>query len=322
MLTDADVSVTISDMPSEVPDGGRAAHQAAMESWLDTKMSVNTRAAYRSDLELFGTWCACQGEIPLTADTATLIAFQAARAAEGDSDSTIRRRWSALSSFFTFAVESDLRSINPSVGIDRPKVVQGDPSPTVQLSEHAIESYRTAAAALDPRLEALVALLVCDGLKVGEALALDIEDVSRRSSTTVITVRRRGESKRIVLDSDTARAIRRCIGKRRAGPVFVSERATQATSPTRLTRFGADHLIRQLRIDAKSEAVTANALRRFHITTRQHSGAGLADIRDGAGLANTRGVRRYLDTTTESPPTASRRASRASVPTQHQPKER
>src|SRR6476620_7767634 len=124
MLTPAHDSVTISGMPSEVPDRSRAAHQAAVESWLDTKTSVNTRAAYRSDLELFGTWCARQGAIPLTADTTTLIAFQAARAAAGDSDSTIRRRWSALSSFYNFAVETDLRSINPSLGIDRPKVVQ------------------------------------------------------------------------------------------------------------------------------------------------------------------------------------------------------
>jgi integrase len=134
---------------------------------------------------------------------------------------------------------------------------------------------------------------VCDGLKVTEALALDIGDVSGRAPATTITVRRRGESKRIVLDHGSARAVRRCIRKRRSGPVFVNERSSKSEAPHRLTRFGADHLIRQLRIDDATEQVTANAWRRFHINSRQAGGDRIDDVRDRAGLANARGVRRY-----------------------------
>jgi integrase/recombinase XerD len=284
----------------------RAALQhATLEGWLSTQISPNTRAAYRSDLETFGNWCAREGAIPLTADTATLIAFQAAREAAGDSASTRRRRWSALSSFYEFAIEHDLRAVNPALGVARPQVVSGDPSPTVQLSEEVVASCRAVAAALDPRLEALVALLVCDGLKVAEALALDIDDVSGRSSATTIIVRRRGESKRVVLDPDTARAVRRCVGKRRSGPVFVSERSSKSGTPHRLTRFGADHLIRQLRTDDTTEQVTANALRRFHISSRQAIDTDLDDVRDRAGLADVRGIRRYIGAATEEPTTES-----------------
>ena len=163
----------------------------------------------------------------------------------------------------------------------------------MRLSDETVASCRAVAAALDPRLEALVALLVCDGLKVTEALALDVDDVSGRAPATTITVRRRGESQRIVLDHDTARAVRRCIGKRRSGPVFVNERSSKSDAPHRLTRFGADHLIRQLRTDDATEQVTANALRRFHINTRQADGDRIDDVRDRAGLANARSVRRY-----------------------------
>lgn len=246
-----------------------AQKHSALERWLGAQSSQNTRAAYRSDLEAFGSWCTREGAIPLTADTATLVAFQAARQAAGDSASTIRRRWSALSSFYDFAVDHNLRSLNPAAGVDRPKVSSGDPSPTARLSADAVANCRDAAAALDPRLEALVALLVCDGLKVAEALALDVGDVSGRSSTITIVVRRRGESKRVVLNKESARAVRRCVGNRRSGPVFVSERSAQGDAPTRLTRFGADYLIRQLRSDDTTEQVTANALRLFHINTRQ-----------------------------------------------------
>jgi len=234
----------------------------------------------------------------LTADPGTLIAFQAARGVAGDSDSTIRRRWSAISSFYDFAVDHDLRATNPALGSDRPKVLSGDPSPTVRLSEETVATCRAVAAALDRRLEALVALLVCDGLKVTEALALDIGDISGKPPQTTITVRRRGQTKRIVLDRDTARAIRRCVGKRRTGPVFVSERSSKADAPSRLTRFGVDHLIRQLRTGETTERVTANALRRFHIEHQLRS-AVLDDVRDRAGLADLRGVRRYVTTEDE-----------------------
>jgi integrase len=239
----------------------------------------------------------------LTADPATLVAFQAAREIAGDSASTIRRRWSAMSSFYDFAVDHHLRSTNPALGADRPKVLAGDPSPTVRLSDEAVATCRAVASALDPRLDALVALLVRDGLKVTEALALDIDDLSGKPPATTITVRRRGESKRIVLDHDSARAVRRCVGKRRSGPVFVSERSSKSSTPLRLTRFGADHLIRQLRTDESTEQVTANALRRFHINQHQLRGTALDDVRDRAGLADVRGVRRYVTRQDEDPST-------------------
>lgn len=274
---------------------------AALDGWLSAKTSPNTQAAYRCDLEAFGTWCAREGAFPLTADTATVVAFQAARAANGDSYSTIRRRWSALSSFFDYAVQHELRAINPTTGVDRPKVVPGDPSPTERLSADVVASYRTAAESLDPRLAALVALLVTDGLKVAEALALDIERVTGRPPAATITVRRRGQPKRIVLDRDSARALRRCIGKRCSGPVFVSERSSKSDTPQRLTRFGADHLIRQLRHKHATATVTANALRRFHINTGQADGAAPDELREGVGLAAIRSLRRYTDNTSEEP---------------------
>ena len=272
--------------------GQAALQRSTLEGWLSTQPSPNTRSAYRSDLDAFGRWCAREGAIPLTADTATLVAFQVARKALGDSASTIRRRWSALSSFYDFAVDRRLTSSNPAVGVDRPKVLAGDPSPTPRLSPEAVAGYRASAAALDPRLEALVALLVSEGLKVGEALTLDIDDISRKPSATTITVRRRGESKRIVLDRDSAKAVRRCVGTRRTGPVFVSERSSTSERPNRLTRFGADHLIRQLRADGETERVTANALRRFHISSRDFSTRSeIAPNKDNAGQRRPRGAK-------------------------------
>jgi hypothetical protein len=54
---------------------------------------------------------------------------------------------------------------------------------------------------------------------MGEALALDIGDVSGRSPRMSVIVRRRDETSRVDLDKDSARAVRRCVTQRPSGPL-------------------------------------------------------------------------------------------------------
>ena len=152
---------------------------------------------------------------------------------------------------------------------------------------------RPVAALLDPRLEALVAMLVRDGIKLGEALAIDVDDISGRPPRTSVTIRRNGKTRRVTLDESTARALRRCAGRRTDQPLFISDHRARTRTPQRLSRFGADHLLRQLRYD-NDERVTANELRRFYITSQHQSGAALDDLRDDAGLSDTRGITRFV----------------------------
>ena len=84
-----------------------------VDTWLAGHASANTRSAYRTDLAMFGRWCAQHHSVPLAADTATLAAFGLARQAAGDSDATMRRRWSSLSSFFQYAVHTGNAASNP-----------------------------------------------------------------------------------------------------------------------------------------------------------------------------------------------------------------
>lgn len=270
----------------------QAVERRLIEAWVERQRSRNTQAAYGTDLKTFGAWCASRGSIVLHADLETMVAFVAAREAAGDSPSTLRRRWSALSSFFDFAIDQNAARTNPLVGVPRPSAVAGNPSTTAQLSAGEVAAYRVVAAAIDPRLDAIVALLVADGLKLGEALALDIDDVKGRPPKTTLTIRRRGGTTRVALDAGSAKAVLRCIGTRNGGPVFLSGVPSQS-GPRRLSRFGADHLIRQLSGDGPHR-VTANELRRFHISTSLHGDGDLANARDRAGLASVRSVRRYL----------------------------
>jgi integrase/recombinase XerD len=280
------------------PSSSRPAHghdagiDVVMAAWLASQPSANTRSAYRTDLEAFTRWCAAGVTLPLQADMATIVAFQSVRAAAGDSPSTLRRRWSSLSSFFQFAVDADVVDVNPVEGAERPRVVAGERSPTDLLTGREVEAYLEMANALDPRLDALVSLLAYDGLKLGEALALDVDDVSGRPPKVSLTIRRNGRTK-TALDARSARAVHRCAGRRGGEPLFTSGTRSARATVRRLSRFGADHLLRQLSAGGH-ERVTANELRRYFVQSACDAGATEDEVRERSGLADVRGVRRYL----------------------------
>jgi integrase len=202
-----------------------------------------------------------------------------------------------LASFFQFAVAQQVIETNPVIGSDRPGVLAGDPSATLMLGTDFVERY-LGAARFDDRLYAIASLLACEGLKLGEALALDTEHVTGRASSVVLRVHRAGGMQRVVLGRRTSLAVHRCAGGRRHEPLFVSKPQSATTGTRRrLTRFGADHLFKQVP-GSPSGAVTSNALRRYYIHTAAESGTPIDAISRQAGIGDRRSTRRYLTATT------------------------
>lgn len=287
-------------------------YEAVANAWLAGQISTNTRAAYRIDLARFGHWCADHSAVPLRVGAADVVAFQAACAGAGESPSTIRRRSSSLSSFFQYALDHDAVSRNPVTGSNRPPIEIDDPSPTRVLTAEHVESSLAWAAKHDGRLHALLALLVFDGLKMGEALAVDVDDLSGRPPRVQLAIPRR-TGRPVVLHERSHGAVRHLAGRRRGQPLFVSARLSEEDgAPRRLTRFGADHLIKRLPTAERNRPLTANELRRFHISAAHRAGVDLDEIGDRAGLDDVRSVRRYL-VPPQARPGRSRRSSFATA---------
>jgi integrase/recombinase XerC len=78
------------------------------------------------------------------------------------------------------------------------------------------------------------------------------------------------------------------------GPLFTGPSRGRAGA-VRLTRFGVDHLLKQAAAAAGiRRAVSANVLRRTHVTTAQGAGVPIDDIRQRMGHRDVRTTRRYL----------------------------
>ncbi len=261
--------------------------EACIGSWLGSYRSANTRAAYGGDVGAFGRWCAVEGRIALSATTEDMVRYFSSCTAGGASPATVTRRMSALDSFFRFACDASVLDANPMSAVVRPEVVAA--SSTAQLDDAEARAMLRASDRLGAKAAALVRLLMVDGVKVGEVLGADADDLGGAS----LVVRRRGRASSIPLQLPTVRRLTRYLGGRRRGPLFVSE--VPGRGAVRLTRFGADHVLKKVTAAARIEApVSANALRRRYVTATVDAGSGLDDVREHLGQRDSRTAKRYL----------------------------
>ena len=264
----------------------------AVAEFLQTCRSANTEAAYRLDLEHFAKWCATGDALNLlTIAAEDLARYRSACELAGASPATVARRLSAIVSFSGYATERGLApALADSSHVERPTV---EPASTAdELSDAEADALLEAADRESRRAAAMIRLLMLDGLKVGEAIRADAADVHGRPPQVTLTVAGR-RTPILALHAETAAATRRYLGARRQGPLFVSELRGQA--PKRLTRFGADYLIKQVARTAGIErSISANALRRRYVIAAHASGTDLDAIREKVGHVTRRTTRRYL----------------------------
>lgn len=260
-------------------------------AWLFTHRSWNTQAAYEADLAWFAAWCAQADRAPMLVTQQDVEQYRADCEASGASPALVRRRLAALTSFFRDALNGDDVATNPAEGVERPASPPG--SSTAELTDGEAQALLAAASNLGPKAAALVSVLLLDGLKVGEALAADVDDLAAPSRLTLDRQHRR---QTVILHTATTAAIAAYLADRSTGPLFLGP--SRGTEPSRLTRFGADYLLKRVTADAEiTKPVSANTLRRHYVKSVQDRGASLDDIRARLGHYDRRTTRRLLPET-------------------------
>lgn len=259
--------------------------------WLDGLRSPRTREAYARDLASFTAWSRDRDRSVLDADEAEVAAFCRHLERSGASAATTSRRLAGLSSFFAHAVSSGVMPSNPASGRRRSKPAA--PSKTGVLDRAETERLRRSAAAVDGKALVLVSLLL-DGLRLGEVLDLDAEHIDLRRPDAEVRVTRRGVVINVPISPSSADALHACLGRRRAGPVLVGESPSRDAGQ-RLTRFGADYLIKQAAAHAGiAQSVTASVLRRTFMVSAHRAGTAVEDIQRAAGHGSRRETERFL----------------------------
>lgn len=248
----------------------------------------STRSAYARDLRAWGAWLATVGLGPLDAHRAHVETWMRIMEADGLAPATVARRLAALSGFYSYALDEELIGRNPTARVRRPRPT-GE-SPRSGLDRDQARALLAVAESSTARDRALVTLLVLSGLRVSEALGIDVADLDIERGHRTIRIRRKGgKVQRLALAPRTAAAIDALLAGRTEGPIFTT------ASGRRLDRHAAWKTVRRLAKRAGLERpLSPHALRHTHATLALDAGAELHVVQDSLGHADSRTTMRYV----------------------------
>jgi integrase/recombinase XerC len=282
---------------------GEAARQAFLD-WLahERRAAVLTVEAYGADLAGFlGFLTGHLGAEPdleqlRTLRLADLRAWLAHQANEGAGNATRARHLSAVRSFYRYLARRHgvdnpaLKLITaPRAKKPLPRALTQDQARTV--TDDVAEMADTAA--LQARDTALFTLLYGCGLRIAEALSLNVRDAPLQGADAMLRVVGKGGKERIV---PVLPAVREAIGgwlrlhpdRQPASPLFLGARGK------RLDAAVAQKVLRDFRrLHGLPEHATPHALRHSFATHLLAGGADLRSIQDLLGHASLSTTQRY-----------------------------
>ena len=145
----------------------------------ERKLSPNTTAAYRTDLEQFSQFLGEQGKDTgesLTRDD--VISFLLFLKERRYATSTLARRTAAVKSFCIYLHREGILAEDPAADLDSPRVDRSPPrSITVNLVDELLELPLAASGPDALRDKAMLELLYATGMRVSELVALNTDDV-------------------------------------------------------------------------------------------------------------------------------------------------
>jgi integrase/recombinase XerD len=275
-----------------------------------------TIRAYRGDLADFHAAMHDVGRGSSAWDRApdAVVDYLAARARRGAAGArggsvmglaptSLRRRAAALKGFYRFAYGEGLIEVDVAAHLDLPRQSRRLPD---TLSVDEVARMLDAASAAGPRDRALLELLYAAGLRVSEAIGLDLEDVS--TDGAFVRVIGKGDKERLVpigeeaLDAlaawlDGVRAdlvARHHVQPVRGGPLFVGDRGR------RLARQQAWKAVQAAASAAGLAArVSPHTLRHSFATHLLEGGADLRVVQELLGHASISTTQLYTHLTGE-----------------------
>ena len=241
----------------------------------------NTLLAYAADLEHFRAYVAEAGAAPETADSALLGGY--ARSLHGVvSARTAARRLSALRGFFKFLAREEIRTDDPSLLLDTPRLRPALPN---YLSPAEVEAL-LAASARSLVGQAALEMLYSTGLRVSELLGVRRQALA--AGTDTLIVRGKGGKDRMVLLSrpalSAAAALAAGSGGAKGGVYLFAGRDPRRA----MTRQGLALVIKQIALEAGLDParVSPHVLRHSFASHMLARGADLRSLQILLGHAD------------------------------------
>ncbi len=291
--------------------------RAYLEHLQARKLAANSLRAYRRDLEsVAGELAELTGlhpeQLPIEQVTATVLRSAFARHAAARSASSVTRSWSTWNGFFGFLVVEGGVEGNPMPVVPKPRTAPATPKPLQgeetpeRLLRLVSQGARRARNPWPERDLAIIATLLCTGVRSAELLELRVASLAGRAGDRRLQVTGKGGKNRSIpiegaLDEvveSYLRSRRARFGDRLPGSeaLFVDHRGEP------LRRGGLQYLVQQsLRAAGISDRVQpgamVHALRHTFATRLAEDGANAAEIAKLLGHGSINSSQTYIDVT-------------------------
>jgi integrase/recombinase XerC len=264
----------------------------------ERNVSINTVTAYRDDLESF-VFFLCDDYFTLSraqlewrkVDRVAVRSYLAFMARQKLSRASMARHLSTLRTFFRFLMREEIVESNPARTVTTPKREKHLPSVLQTADITLLFEQPDISDDLGLRDRAWLELLYGSGLRIGELVGIDIDDVELRGR--LVKVRGKGGKERIVpFGSKAEEALRAWLHVRNAAPdeaaIFLNYRGERITA--RSVRRLFDRYVRSASLRA---GVSPHTLRHSFATHLLNAGADLRAIQELLGHASLSTTQKY-----------------------------
>ena len=291
-----------------------ASLDAALDAYLDylrveRGLSQATIGAYSVDLAALARFAAAHdGDWRSDGSVATAFLASLIKPPRVLRPATHRRKAAAVRAFYRFCFSEGLIDRDVASLLDLPRTARVLPDTLDVGDVEALLDAPDAESAVGVRDRALLELLYACGLRVSEALNLDLDDVSL-DSATVRVIGKGDRERRLPVGDVCVTALRRYLDDvrpglvarstakapaRGRGPVFVNQRGQ------RLSRMAAWRSIRQAAlVGGVRGRVTPHTLRHSFATHLLEGGADLRVVQELLGHASITTTQLYTHLTGE-----------------------
>ena len=248
-----------------------------------------TRSNHGLNVRKWFEWCYARRLMPMEAERAHIELYaRHLEENEGKKLSTITHKLGAISRFYHFAVIDRYLPSNPAEFVRRPSVPRV--SSTNGLSRSELLTILDVAQKTHPRDHALVCILGLNGIRIGELVVMNIDDLTRQGGYWTLKVQREkdGETPLIPLSPRTSFAVEQMIFGRSSGPLFLNREGN------RLDKAGANRIVKRLVKEAGiTKRISCHSFRHTFITLSLDAGVSVRDVQHSVGHRDVRQVSYY-----------------------------
>lgn len=233
-----------------------------------------TRRIYLSHLKQWFAYCEDHGVDPIHAQRAHIEAWgRHLQEERGLKKSTTAAKLNCICGMYRFAALDGYLATDPGVHVRRPKVEFV--SSTNGLTRSQLADVLKAAEAEGPMTYALMCLLTFNGLRIGECLAINLDDLGHQRGyrTLHLPNRKGGKVSTLSLAVRTAWALEQIIGDRQEGPLLLGRNGERldVAAVRRTIRRICKHV-------GITKRITPHSFRHSYITAALDAGVPERDI--------------------------------------------